>query len=109
MLATIIRFTPTLANRFPPKYSRIPRVKKKMRIPPINMAPLNSRDTSPTPNSLKALFSHLNHGERTVAAKTNAMGNSEPKIPQNPPKRKSFTSFEAIPAINEPPKRLIKQ
>jgi len=68
------------------------------------MALLNSKDTSLTPNSLKALFSHLNHGERTVAVRTNIMDNPEPKIPQNPAKRKSFIFFEAILAINEPPK-----
>lgn len=83
-LPSMIKKVPCLTKPSLPRYSRIPSAKMRLRIPPIIIALLKSKDTSPTPISLRAFVSHLNHGEIIVAAKTIARVKTEFVMPHNP-------------------------
>lgn len=55
-LLNIIKAQPTFVSRSLARYSWSPSAKNKLSTPLTSMALLNNRDTSPTPNSLRAFF-----------------------------------------------------
>lgn len=89
-LLAMIENTPILAVLLLPKYRCSPTAKNKFSKPPRTTALLNKTACSPTPSSLKAFASHLNHEERTVADKVIANGRVDPRISQVPAIRRSI-------------------
>ena len=95
-LPKAISVIPALFVGFLGKYSLIPNLNKRLRVPPTITALLKRRDTSPTPNWLRAFVSQLNHGEMMVDAITIVKIKIGLTIPHNPPNQMVYLSVDFI-------------